>query len=226
MTYEGITKLKEYQKLMDMGWKDVSTPLLQTRQNIKLTHTLLGERDTGYFDAIPKEAAYFIIFQNGYTRTYMNASPAPVPSLKTGPLTNESDWNLKMSNFRKFITKKIVKDTFGVSKREIQNQIGDTDSWEESAIQIITILPSTFFNWVLDQPKTTQALFLGLDGNSEGILVLAKQIAKDPGKWAEILKREHKSEFIKKAVSLLPPEMSKRFQKDLDMLGDLSDLGI
>lgn len=55
---------------------------------------------------------------------------------------------------------------------------------------------------------------------------LAKGIEGNPSRWAIVLKSVYSSESIKKAITLLPPEMGKMFKRDLDLLGDLNKLGL
>jgi len=225
MTYEQIQKLPEYQKILDMGFEDTSSPVMKRRLSLRFANLpLFGEQSTDWNVAEPSSTpGYFVIHQNGYVRTHLNATPAPIPSLRSGPLEMPIDYSNKMEAFRKFTVAKFVKDAFGVSKRSIQQEIANQDSWEESVVEMWKRIPTSILHWIKEEDKTTQALFMNSEGSE---VIIAKEIQKAPGKWVILLKSAYKSEVVTKAIALLPPEMSKSFSKDLNLVGDLNDLGL
>lgn len=226
MTYEQIQNLDEYKELMKMGFEDTSTDTLKRRLNVRIQNEHLYPLQSVWHPvqgSLPPSPAEFGIYQNGYVRTLGAGTPSPIPSLKSGPLESLSQFNDKLGRTRSFLTGKFLKDSLGISKRAKQKEIGDMASWGHSVKAIWEEFPDSLTKWLGGESDTTQGLFLTAEGLED---LLAQKIQKAPGKWAMILKPHYKEETIKKAIALLPPEMSKTFQKDLNLAGDLKSLGL
>ena len=218
-------KLPAYQDLLSIGLQDLSTALLKKRGNIRFHHPSWGMISHGYYARGAAKETYstMMVYQNGYVRTIFGDTPAPIKSLKTEELLTAEDWSNKLKLFRDFVIRKWLKDDMGVNSRRTQQEIANRESMGDVTIEILKTIPTAFKHWISDQDKTTQSGFLGAEGIEE---LLAREIQKDPNKYAILLKDVHKDETIKKTIALLPPELGKQFASDLDLVGDLTSLGL
>jgi len=230
ISYNVIKSLPAYQKILDMGCEDLSTPLLKKRGNIRLANPLLGNVQGSYWRhiagttaAMDGKKATIVIYQNGYVRRFFTETPAPIKSLHSPPLESRDAYSDKLDRSRYYLIKKFLRETLGISKRALQNEIAIQESWEESVFKMFTLVPSIFIPWLMKEGPEISEIFMTGD-RIPGIL--AKEIIKAPSKWIISLKTIHKMDIVQKAVTLLPTELKKKFTKELSLFGDLYDLGL
>lgn len=226
ITYKEITKLPEYREIIALGCMDTTPPLLQERLNFRFENNIFGQyQESGWLAKTgdPYKPGTLTVYQNGYVRSQFSRTPTPIPNLKTTGLLTKDAWQRKLVGVRKYILRKILRDGLGVEAGA--KVAADHDSMADSIKDILTKWPNAYVNWIINEPGTTQALLMDVGGEAtEDFWV--KAINDNPRKFILTLKDSYKGEAMERIVNKLDPSIRSKFKKDLDLLGDLSTLGI
>ena len=218
VTYEAITKLDEYKDLLALGCVDTTSDLMKERSNLRFTNPSFGK--WGRRNSKPQPGTV-TVYANGYVRTQYNETPTIVKSFGYPPkeLKTIQEWEYKLNDVRKYVMKKILKEEFSMTKNV--KDITDKDTLGKSLVEFLNY-PNLFTKWFLEQTDTTQGLLLSVPGIEERVVEL---IEENPTKLLTIFKKSYKEPAVRKIIGMIKPSMRKKFIKDLELVGNLGELG-
>ena len=145
------------------------------------------------------------------------------PAVMTGApgdiIVNLQGWNSKLDYVLRYLLRRIAKEYFKITSTNELKKLssGTVGDFFNSIIKDYS--SEGFFEWFSQQNDKVQDFVL-----NSGI-ELKDYIEKDPAKAAIQMKKVYRNPSLKKLLSGLDPETAKEFSQNLELVGNLGDLG-
>lgn len=216
VSIEAIKKLPVFSELIGIGAKDATSERIWKNGNFKIVHPILQSRDWYSKEDINDSIT---IYSGGPVRVTSSGRPAIMSGAPGDIVVNIKDWAYKLDYVLRYLLRKIAKEHFDITRTTELNKIssGSVKDFFNSVLKDYSA--EKLINWITDQDqKVQQYIFsLGID--------LKDFIEKDPEKAAFALKNVYNNPNVIKQIDLLNPAVSKYFRKNLELIGNLGDLG-
>jgi hypothetical protein len=218
VSHDQIKKLPEYIRAINFGFEDKTTPRILANGNLKLAHPSMafdsyvwskGSREQGT-DA-------FTIYSSGPIRVTTTGNPTVISSAPGYAIKNRRDWGNKILWVLEYMKRKLAKDEFGISSRNEQERIAQLPEGEYYQ-HLLEKDPEKLFQYVDEvKPEVRKAILSEIS--------IKDLVEKDPEKAVFILKKHYKLPEIKSQIDSLDKEVKDEFGKNLELAGNLGELG-
>jgi hypothetical protein len=208
-----IEALPAFQEILALGYVNTTTPLIYKRGGIRFEHPILG-----VFNNVWNKTSgidHYQIYNYGTIRKTTNGAPAIIKE-GTRELETILDYSDKLEELLQIMKKTIAKKYFGISKLVDLDRISKLP-FEDYLLELSRIDALKFESIFINSTSGTKINFEKLVG------VFNKMMEETPEKAMVILQDVwNKPEFrdLKKRINV--PE---KYEDDMDMLGDMKELG-
>ena len=219
VSHDQIKKIPEYKRAIDFGFEDESTPRILSNGNLKISHPLMAF--DSYSWGLKKNLTgtdAFTIYSSGPIRITSAGNPTVIGSAPGYPIKNQRDWGNKILWVLEYLKRRILKDEFGVTSRNEQERVSKLP--DNLYYQyLLEKDPEKFFQYVdSSKPHVRKSIF-------SGGLLIKDLIEKDPQKAVFTFKKYYKNPEIRAQIEKLPPEIKDEFEKNIELTGNLGELG-
>jgi hypothetical protein len=210
-----ITNLPVFKEIEGIGGNDQTSERIWGNGNLKIIHPILLNSNWRGED----KQDYITIYSGGPIRITSDGRPAVMTGAPGDIIVNLQGWNDKLGYVLRYLLRKIAKEYFKITSTNELKKLssGTVGDFFNSIIKDYS--GEEFFQWLSRQNDKVQNFVLnsGID--------LKDYIEKDPAKAAIQMKKVYSNPSLKKLLSGLDPETAKDFNQNLDLVGNLGDLG-
>jgi len=212
---------------MDLGAIDTTTPVIQRNGNIRLEHPQIMGDFTERWTGIEKPCTLTI-----YRQGPIRVQTAEVPNLMRGSdvprqeVKSIDDWAEKLNWSREYMVKKLLRDRFEIGSRIEQDRMA-AGELGISMGRIAAKYPEKFLEWIEEISEEAKSAILGSleSADPKAMQRIAEWINSNPSKAAISLKKMHGTDFLKKLIPALDPNIAKDFEENIEVVGSLDKLG-
>lgn len=215
ITKQAVINLPVFKEIEGIGGNDQTSERIWGNGNLKIIHPVLLNTNWRGNDT----QDYITIYSGGPIRITSDGRPAIMTGAPGDIIGDLQGWKDKLGYVLRYLLRKIAKEYFKITSTNELNKLssGTVGDFFNSIIKDYS--GEEFFEWFSQQNDKVQNFVI-----NSGI-ELKDYIEKDPAKAAIQMKNVYRNPSLKKLLSGLEPETAKEFSQNLELVGNLGDLG-
>ena len=215
ITKQAVINLPVFKDIQGIGGNDQTSERIWGNGNLRIIHPVL--LNTNWVGNDTQD--YITIYSGGPIRITSDGRPAIMTGAPGDIIGDIQGWNDKIDYVLRYLLRKIAKEYFKITSTNELKKLssGTVGDFFNSIIKDYS--GEEFFEWFSQQNDKVQNFVL-----NSGI-ELKDYIEKDPAKAAIQMKKVYRNPSLKKLLSGLDPETAKEFNQNLELVGNLGDLG-
>lgn len=212
---ESVINLPAFKDLEGIGALDGTTERIWGNGNIKIIHPILN--NTNWRGEEKQDS--ITVYSGGPIRVTSDMRPAVMTGAPGDIIVNLQGWNSKLDYVLRYLLRRIAKEYFKITSTNELKKLSSGTVGDFFNYIIEDYSGEKLFQWLSQQNDKVQDFVL-----SSGI-DLKNYIEKDPAKAAIQMKKVYRNPSLKKLLNGLNPETTKEFNQNLELVGNLGDLG-